>query len=336
MIQLVTETVTSRIFSAFSVGGNTAGCIYNDIPDSTFQCLLDSSSCQARDIFWVSSKTAQILNWKLELEPDAKVTITWRRGGWKALSFLRLVRFRLCGSVLLVLGVWDRNRSDYLEDYKPLMCLSRLKFLASFFFSFFFPSSIEELHRSQMHLSIIHIWEERGGKWLLHYWLKKRQSKSRVRVECKPCSQLPPVVLPLPVSQPRMPVSSLQDPCCYWGTLCGAVVTIPLLVCISWPAVLYFAALVWAFVSSLIPSLPWPQLLLFPWWAVNIVSPLDSSPFSAACAKAESYLLKDENSFLGRTPLSPQDWEALSWSWIMACLFSPQMMAMLTLQMCVL
>lgn len=47
MIQLVTETVTSRIFSAFCVGGNTSGCIYNDIPDSTFQCLLDSSLCQA-------------------------------------------------------------------------------------------------------------------------------------------------------------------------------------------------------------------------------------------------------------------------------------------------
>lgn len=50
------ETVTSRIFSAFCVGGNTSGCIYNDTPDSDFKWgffgfFLGSGSYQATDVF---------------------------------------------------------------------------------------------------------------------------------------------------------------------------------------------------------------------------------------------------------------------------------------------
>lgn len=79
---------------------------------------------------------------------------------------------------------------------------------------------------------------------------------------------------------------------------CGAVVTISLLFCISWAAVLYFAALVWAFVSSLRPFLPWLQLP-FPWWPVDIVSPLWLFP--VFCCLCQSWILP------------PQGWEQFPW-----------------------
>lgn len=129
--------------------------------------------------------------------------------------------------------------------------------------------------------------------------VKKGESKSRVRVACKPCSQLPLVVLPLWVSQRRMPVSCLQDLCCYWGSQCGAVVTIPLLFYIPCTAVLYFAALVCASFSSLTPFLAWPQLLLFAWWPVNVVSTLLLFPF--VCCLCQSWILP------------PQGWEQFPW-----------------------
>lgn len=134
----------------------------------------------------------------------------------------------------------------------------------------------------------------RGGREMATTLLvTKGESKSRVRVACKPCSQLPLVVLPLWVSQCRMPVSCLQDLCCYWGTQCVE----------RWSLSPYFFAyllqLLSASVSSLIPFLVWPQLLLFAWWPVNVVSPLWLFPF--ICCLSQSWILP------------PQGWEQFPW-----------------------
>lgn len=203
-----------------------------------------------------------MLNWKFELESDSKVTITWGRARSKALSFVRLVYFILSVSVLLVLGIRDRNRSDYLGDYKPLMCLSSLGSLAWFFF-FSFSAVVLNRYvtfRYQMHLCIITIWEERRGRWLVHYWLRR----VRVRAGSKLHADLVASFLWWRYRVRAQNASLLlAGPLMLLGdSMYGAVVVIFLFFCISWAAVLYFAGLVWAFVSSLTALLPLPQLLL--------------------------------------------------------------------------
>lgn len=92
------------------------------------------------------------------------------------------------------------------------------------------------------------------------------------------------------VSQPSL---LLAGPLLLLGdSVYGAVVVIFLLFCISWAAVLYFAGLVWAFVSSLIALLPLSQLLPLTWLRLEVVSHLWFFPVS--CCLCQSWILPPE------------------------------------------